>query len=79
MSTLLGSHTYIDQIKQLSTSNELKVEINRFIDNAPNFDFDRRFSELLFRCNLSYIIENINKNSLLEELRDYNNRNYGNK
>jgi len=61
------------QVEKLTMSDELREEINLFIQqHEVNNGFYRPVSNIIFRGNLHYIIDNITKPGLLEELK--NNR-----
>ena len=71
MGTLLSSGILKDEITDLTVSDEVRVEIDRFISNNEPYctsGYDARFSNVLYRCGLHYIIDNVNKPKLLTEL-----------
>ena len=71
MGILQSSGTLTDQIIDLTVSDEVRIEIDRYIANNGPYctsGFDARFSNILYRCNLHYIIDNVNSPKLIKEL-----------
>lgn len=60
-------------INNNNCSDELLIEIKNFINKYHNFCTGKRMSisNLTYRGNLHYIEDNINKKSLVDELRNF--------
>ena len=79
--SLKNSWTLIDEIKSLNITTDLRSAIDSYIANyeRTNIRGDKlisRFCCVMFRCNLHYIIDNINKPTLTQELIAYNLKEY---
>ena len=74
MAQLESSWTLEERLKNIDCSDELKTEINKFIDKEHNKCTGQRMSvsNLIYRGNLHYIEDNIGKKKLVDELRTYN-------
>jgi Skp family chaperone for outer membrane proteins len=59
------STVLIGQLKELKTSNELRNIINKYIEQTKN---ETGLTMVLIRSNYHYIIDNINKSTLINEL-----------
>jgi len=59
------------KLKAVECSKELKKEINTFIKNYHNFK-NGKLSNIFYRLDLHYILESINKPTLIKELKKYN-------
>ena len=68
MSRLKNTHELKQDVSKLEDS-ELKAAINLWIDKNEVYGIDSRFSNLIFRQNLHYILDNINKPGLIKELQ----------
>jgi hypothetical protein len=64
-----------DEISNLDMSDELRNEINRFIEinDGKNTGKSQSFGNIYYRSNLHYIIDNIDNTSLLAQLKKINN------
>uniref|UniRef100_A0A6M3XVH3 Uncharacterized protein n=1 Tax=viral metagenome TaxID=1070528 RepID=A0A6M3XVH3_9ZZZZ len=71
MSRLLNSWELKDQLNEITMSTELKTEIDKFIKSNEVHGV-QSFSNIIFRGNLHYIIDNINNPKLLKELTNLN-------
>ena len=71
MANLEYSKDLIPKVSNLKMTNELKVEVDRYIDKNKN---DKGISNIMFRNNLHYIIDNITKETLLSELKILNDK-----
>ena len=71
---LESSWTLEERLKNINCSDELKIEINNFIDIEHNKYVGKKMSisNLTYRGNLHYIENNINHSGLINELRTYN-------
>jgi hypothetical protein len=70
---LESSWTLEHNLKNIECSKELKKEIIDYIEKqTPPKGY--RFSNVIYRSNLHYIIDNIKKPSLLIELKKINER-----
>lgn len=65
-----------DEISNLEMSDELRNEINKFIEmnDSKNTGKSQSYGNLYYRSNLHYIIDNINNPSLLNQLKKLNNK-----
>lgn len=65
-----------DEISNLEMSDELRSEIDKFIElnDSKNTGKSQSYSNLYYRSNLHYIIDNINNPSLLNQLKKINNK-----
>jgi hypothetical protein len=74
MAILDSSWNLEERLKNIDCSNDLKTEINRFIEKEHNKCTGKpmSFSNIFYRSNLHYIEDNINKIGLVNELRTYN-------
>ena len=75
MSQLESSWNLKDTINSLELSAELKIEIDKYIEreNKVSTGKAHSFSNIIYRCNLHYIIANKDKTGLLNELKIINN------
>ena len=75
MARLKASWELKNEIKNLNISEELKAEIEKYITNNDDSStgIDQRFSNLFYRSNLHYIIDNYSNSSLVNELKVINN------
>ena len=69
--TLGFSWTLEERLKNINCSDELKSEINKYIDKQHGSCTGKRMSisNIMYRGNLHYIEDNINKKDLIDELR----------
>jgi len=61
-----------ETINKLKFPKEIKVEIDKWED-IESTGIDHRFSNIIYRSNLHYIIDNKDKANLLDELKNLNN------
>jgi hypothetical protein len=71
MSTLESSWVLEERLRKIDCSLELKIEINKFIGKKHIGCTGKRmsFSNIMYRSNLHYIEDNINKKDLVNELK----------
>ena len=76
MARLKASWELKKEIETLDISKELKIEIGRYIIKSDKecIGMDHRFSNVLYRSNLHYIIDNYDKPSLVNELKTLNDK-----
>ena len=74
MAILESSWILEERLKNINCSDELKIEINKFIDIKHDKCTGkmRPISNIIYRGNLHYIEDNINKKGLIDELRTHN-------
>jgi hypothetical protein len=74
MAQLNSSWNLEQRLKDISCSDDLKVEILNFIEKNHDKCTGKAisFSNISYRGNLHYIEDNINKKGLIDELRTYN-------
>lgn len=70
--TLDYSWNLLEKIKKINPGGELGRQIYLYIEQNKG---DKGISNIFFRNNLHYIIDNIEKNTLLSELTNLNNQN----
>jgi len=68
MARLKNTHELKEDIDNIE-NGILKTAILKWVDKNEVHGVDGRFSNLYFRCNLSYILDNINDNGLIDELQ----------
>ena len=66
MANLENSVSLISQINNLEMTNELRIEVSKYINFNKD---DKGISNIMFRNNLHYIIDNVKKETLLAELK----------
>ena len=66
MANLENSVSLISQINNLEMTNELRIEVSKYINFNKD---DKGISNIIFRNNLHYIIDNVKKETLLAELK----------
>ena len=76
MALLKASWELKTEIENLDISEELKVEIEKYIAKSDKecMGMNHRFSNVLYRSNLHYIIDNYDKLSLVKELKTLNDK-----
>ena len=74
MTQLESSWVLEERLKNIECSPDLKNEIENFINKEHTRCTGKRvpISNIIYRGNLHYIEDNINKNGLIDELRTYN-------
>ena len=74
MAQLESSWALEERLKNIKCSPDLKKEIENFINKEHDSRTGNRvpISNIIYRGNLHYIEDNINKNGLIDELRTYN-------
>lgn len=75
MSELLSSWVLKEELKNMVIEENLRNEINTYININDKKCTGKpgMFSNLFYRSNLHYIIDNINKDGLIDELKKVNN------
>ena len=73
MACLENSHVLEQRLLNINTSEELKLEISRFIQlqHPKCTGKGAGISNILYRNNLHYIEDNLNKPELIDELNKY--------
>ena len=76
MARLKASWELKTEIENLDISEELKVEIEKYIANEDSESTGKPYSycNILYRSNLHYIIDNYDKLSLVKELKTLNDK-----
>ncbi len=69
---LESSWTLEERLKNINCSDELKIEINKFIEHNKYVGKKMPISNVTYRGNLHYIEDNINHPDIINELRTYN-------
>ena len=71
MARLKASWELKTEIENLDISEELKVEIEKYIANEDSESTGKPYSycNILYRCNLHYIIDNHSNPLLINELK----------
>ena len=65
------SKDLVVELKNIKCSPELRKEINIYIFKQKE---NKGFSNLIFRGNLHYILDNIKKETILDEIRSLNEK-----
>ena len=76
MAALEASWTLEERLKDIECSDELKSLINEYIETEHSRCTGKRMSisNLMYRSNLHYIEDNINKPTLIDELKKLLNK-----